>query len=142
MPLAYFDSGLIKSHIVPNHTVNGVIYGLISIAAWYFFGANIIAILCIRQLTFDPAINLYRGLNFFRTSIYTSFYQKNKLVKSGSLIDKIENFIIDGVINICSRRKWSWQPKVDMYVKTYNNYFNGKIQFAVYTAILVLVLWK
>jgi hypothetical protein len=142
IPLAYFDSGLIKSHVVPNHFVNGLIYGTLTAVAWYFFGANIIALLCIRQLVFDTSLNLFRGQHFFRTSIYTSFYQKNKLVQSGSFIDKVENFFIDGFINILNRRAWNWQPIVNLYIPTYNNYLNGKIQFVIYSGILVWVLTK
>jgi hypothetical protein len=140
--LAYIDSGIIKKKIVPNHFMNGAIYCTLAAIAWYFFHANIIVLLCIRQTVFSPFLNVFRGLNFFRTSIYTSFFQKNKLVQSGSFIDKVENFFVDGIINICSRRKWSWQPPVDLYVKTYNNYLNGKIQFVIYSSILIYILWQ
>lgn len=141
----FIDGPMINSkRQVPNHLLNGFIYLLLCGGPFFFLPAGKAFLLlpmlfCIRQIFFEGPLNIRRKRNWFYTSRYTSFYQADKTIGSNSLIDKIENFFIDGFINVLYGRPWSFQFPVNMNIYTYNNYLNGKIQNALYGSLLIFL---
>lgn len=139
---ALYDGSLIKKKKSPNHILNGAVYVSAVALIWVVTGTlniwEIVAMFCCRQIVFDGLLNLFRNENWFYTSLYTSFYQKENQIQSGSIIDKIENFFIDGIINTLYGRPWSYTWPINMNIRTYNNYLNGKVQAVIYTAILII----
>jgi hypothetical protein len=104
---AKHDAKLILDRKQPNHPLNALIYCTIVLPipiVLYLSGKSsiydiilmILFLFSLRQVVFEPLLNKFRGRNAFYTSIYTSFYRKDKGLQSGSFIDKIENFFIDG----------------------------------------------
>lgn len=146
---ARHDSKLILSKKQPNHFVNALLYCIVVLplpVILFLSGVldvkdivlMILFLFSLRQVTFEPLLNKFRGRNLFYTSIYTSFYRKEKGVQSGSYMDKVENFFIDGFINIFSGRKWGYCCEVKAGIMTNNNYLNGKIQIVVYSLIMAI----
>lgn len=127
---------------VPNHFKNGLVYIVLCGLPFLIIDNGKALLLmpilfCIRQIFFEGFLNIRRKRNWFYTSRYTSFYQPDKTIGSNSVIDKIENFFIDGIINVVYGRPWSYQFPVNMNMYTYNNYLNGKIQNVLYGALLI-----